>query len=129
MYVVENQAANPFEGVFEFRGKIAASTDKWAIDGNVFRHNEQLYMIWSGWEGDENGQQDIFIAKMKNPLEIRRRPGENCLTHLRLGKSLGPRYSQPRPTQSICKRRPAVFVAWRPDFYCVLSKRLLDGFL
>ena len=70
MYVVENTSANPFEGVFEFKGKIAASTDKWAIDGNVFRHKEQLYMIWSGWEGDENGQQDIFIAKMKNPLEI-----------------------------------------------------------
>ena len=70
MYVVENTSANPFEGVFEFKGKIAASTDKWAIDGNVFRHKEQLYMIWSGWEGNENGQQDIFIAKMKNPLEI-----------------------------------------------------------
>ena len=37
---------------------------------------------------------------------------------------------QPRPTQSICKRRPAEnSVAWRPDFYCVLGRRLLGGFL
>lgn len=70
MYAVENTSENPFEGTFEFKGKIAAETDKWAIDGNVFNHNGKLYMIWSGWEGDENGQQDIFIAKMKNPLEI-----------------------------------------------------------
>lgn len=70
MYAVENTSENPFEGTFEFKGKIASATDKWAIDGNVFKYKEQLYMIWSGWEGDDNGQQDIFIAKMKNPLEI-----------------------------------------------------------
>ncbi|WP_083158071.1 family 43 glycosylhydrolase [Allomuricauda sp. CP2A] len=70
MYAVENSNENPFQGTFDFKGKIAAATDKWAIDGNVFKHNGQLYMIWSGWEGDANGQQDIFIAKMKNPLEI-----------------------------------------------------------
>lgn len=70
MYAVENTSKDPFQGTFRFKGKIADETDKWAIDGNVFRHNGQLYMIWSGWEGDENGQQDIFIAKMKNTLEI-----------------------------------------------------------
>ena len=70
MYVLENSSKDPFKGEWEFKGKIAAKTDKWAIDGNVFNHKGQLYMIWSGWEGDTNGQQDIFIAKMKNPLEI-----------------------------------------------------------
>ncbi|ASV29709.1 glycoside hydrolase family 43 protein [Maribacter cobaltidurans] len=70
MYVIENTSEDPFTGTFEFKGKIAAATDKWAIDGNVFEFKGQLYMIWSGWEGDDNGQQDIFIAKMKNPIEI-----------------------------------------------------------
>lgn len=70
MYAVENISKDPFQGTFKFKGKIADITNKWAIDGNVFRHKGQLYMIWSGWEGDENGQQDIFIAKMKNPIEI-----------------------------------------------------------
>ena len=79
MYVLENSSKDPFKGEWEFKGKIAAKTDKWAIDGNVFNHKGQLYMIWSGWEGDTNGQQDIFIAKMKNPLEI---DGENFFTNI-----------------------------------------------
>ncbi|MBF4464175.1 family 43 glycosylhydrolase [Flavobacterium sp. LC2016-12] len=70
MYVLENKASDPFKGKWEFKGKIAAKTDKWAIDGNVFEYKKQLYMIWAGWEGDTNGQQNIYIAKMKNPLEI-----------------------------------------------------------
>jgi len=70
MYAVENTSQNPFEGNWEFKGKIASPSDKWAIDGNVFSVDDQLYMIWSGWEGDENGQQEIYIAKMKNPLMI-----------------------------------------------------------
>jgi GH43 family beta-xylosidase len=27
-------------------------------------------MIWSGWEGDVNGQQNIYLAMMKNPWTI-----------------------------------------------------------
>lgn len=70
MYAIENSSKNPFEGEWEFKGKIAAPSDKWAIDGNVFNYKDQLYMIWSGWEGDENGTQNIYIAKMKNPYTI-----------------------------------------------------------
>ncbi|RUT72512.1 glycosyl hydrolase family 43 [Flavobacterium cupreum] len=70
MYVLENNSKNPMEGEWVFKGKIAAQTDKWAIDGNVFTYKKQLYMIWSGWEGDTNGQQNIYIAKMKSPTQI-----------------------------------------------------------
>ena len=67
MYVLENSSNDPFKGKWILKGKIAASVDKWAIDGNVFKYRRQLYMIWSGWEGDTNGKQNIYIAKMKNP--------------------------------------------------------------
>ena len=70
MYVLENDSKDPMKGEWIFKGKIAAQTDKWAIDGNVFTYKKQLYMIWSGWEGDTNGQQNIYIAKMKTPTQI-----------------------------------------------------------
>ncbi|MDI9865569.1 glycoside hydrolase family 43 protein [Flectobacillus sp. DC10W] len=70
MYVLENASADPMEGEWIFKGKVADKNDKWAIDGDVFTHNNQIYMIWSGWEGDVNVQQNIYIAKMKNPWTI-----------------------------------------------------------
>jgi GH43 family beta-xylosidase len=70
MYALENGAANPMEGSWVFKGKVADVEDKWAIDGSVFEHKGRLYMIWSGWEGDKNGQQNIYIAMMKDPVTI-----------------------------------------------------------
>lgn len=70
MYALENDSEDPFKGEWEFKGKVAAWPDRWAIDGNVFEYQDELYMIWSGWEGDTNGQQNIYIAKMKNPWTI-----------------------------------------------------------
>lgn len=70
MYVLENASVDPMQGEWVFKGKIADPSDKWAIDGDVFEYKKQLYMIWSGWEGDTNGQQDIYIAKLKDPLTV-----------------------------------------------------------
>lgn len=70
MYVVENSSPDPMEGIWEFKGKVSDPSDKWAIDGSVFEYSDKLYMVWSGWEGDINGQQNIYIARMKNPWTI-----------------------------------------------------------
>jgi GH43 family beta-xylosidase len=70
MYVLENPSPDPTEGIWEFKGKVSDPSDKWAIDGSVFEYSGKLYMIWSGWEGDVNGQQNIYIALMKNPWTI-----------------------------------------------------------
>ena len=69
-YVIENTSEDPFKGNWIFKGKVAAPSDKWAIDSDVAEINGKLYMIWSGWQGDLNGRQNIYIARMKNPWSI-----------------------------------------------------------
>jgi GH43 family beta-xylosidase len=67
MWVLENEAADPFTGTWIDKGEIELPGDKWAIDGTAFEHNGELYFLWSGWEGDVNLRQDIYITKMANP--------------------------------------------------------------
>jgi GH43 family beta-xylosidase len=70
LWVLENASADPLKGEWIVKGKITTPDDKWSIDGSLFEHKKQLYFIWSGWAGDVNGQQDIYIAKMKDPWTI-----------------------------------------------------------
>ena len=69
MYVLSNGSSDPLDAYSNI-GKIADSTDKWAIDGTVLRHKNKLYFVWSGWEGDENIAQNIYIAPMSSPTAI-----------------------------------------------------------
>lgn len=69
MYVLENNSSNPLD-IYKMHGQITDSTDKWAIDGTVFKYKNQLYFSWSGWETDENVMQQIYIAKMEDPFTI-----------------------------------------------------------
>lgn len=70
IWVIENSSADPFSGDWTFKGKLADPADKWAIDASVFEDNGQLYFIWSGWQGDENGTQSIYIAHLKDPWTV-----------------------------------------------------------
>src|SRR4051812_1819096 len=73
IWVVENSSADPLTREWTLKGKISDASDKWAIDASVFEDRGKLYMIWSGWEGDENMAQNIYIARMKNPWTIESR--------------------------------------------------------
>jgi len=69
MYVLESKTDDPM-GDYVFRGKISDASDKWAIDGTVLKQAGKLYFIWSGWEGDVNVQQNLYIAPMSDPKTI-----------------------------------------------------------
>ena len=69
MYVLECMGDKPTDN-FKMVGKITDSTDKWAIDGTVLQYNDELYFVWSGWEGDENTAQNLYIAHMSDPCTI-----------------------------------------------------------
>lgn len=61
---------NPFDGSYTLMGQLTDSTNKWSIDATAFEYNGQLYAVWSGWEGDTNVSQYLYIAKMSNPWTI-----------------------------------------------------------
>jgi GH43 family beta-xylosidase len=69
MFVLESDGSDLL-GSYTLRGKLAAPSDKWAIDGTVLEHGGELYFIWSGWEGDTNVRQDLYIARMDGPTRI-----------------------------------------------------------
>lgn len=73
LYVLENGNRDPFEGEFVMKGRISTDPDNnWAIDGSVFEHKGELYMVWSGWQTRriDVETQCIYIAKMKNPWTL-----------------------------------------------------------
>ncbi|HEX8636801.1 MAG TPA: glycoside hydrolase family 43 protein [Pyrinomonadaceae bacterium] len=70
MYVIEAISANP-QGQYIFKGKLAGSTEHWAIDGSVLEMSGGgKYFVWSGWDGLINTSQNIYIAEMSNPWTI-----------------------------------------------------------
>ena len=70
IWVLENAAADPLQGEWKLVGQVNDPTNKWAIDASVFENRGAMYLIWSGWEGDVNHTQNIYIAKLKNPWTV-----------------------------------------------------------
>jgi GH43 family beta-xylosidase len=71
IYALENDAADPLSANWVFKGKIADdSADRWAIDASVFQYNNQYYLVWSGWPGTVNVEEDIYIALLSDPLTM-----------------------------------------------------------
>ncbi|BAU54033.1 glycoside hydrolase family 43 protein [Mucilaginibacter gotjawali] len=96
IYVIENTAPDPTTGHWVFKGQVTDDTNKWAIDVSVFENKGRLYMIWSGWESDQNGEQDIYIAALKDPYTVGSkrvrisRPEFDWEQHGDLGKASNP---------------------------------------
>lgn len=69
MFALESEGPDP-QGSYVERGQVTDETDRWAIDGTTFVEDDQRYFLWSGWEGDTDGQQNLYIAPMSDPVTI-----------------------------------------------------------
>lgn len=70
-WVLENSSADPTTGTWTMKGKIfATDTDFWAIDGTVLEYQNQMYFLWSGRPNQAIQDQNIYIAKMKDPWTL-----------------------------------------------------------
>ncbi len=59
-------------GSWSYFGKIADSTNQWAIDATVFYYAGSYWMLWSGTPTGNGGAppQQLYIAHMSDPLRI-----------------------------------------------------------
>ena len=68
MWVLESQTGSPF-GPYQCRGQL--ETYGWAIDGTpLVLEDGRMFFLWSGWPGKTNGQQNIYIARMSDPVTV-----------------------------------------------------------
>ncbi len=56
---------------FRMAGKVSTPDDHWAIDGTAFSYRDKRYFVWSGWEGDVDVSQQLYIAEMADPFTLR----------------------------------------------------------
>lgn len=74
MYAISNPSANPLEGEWIFEGKIETGMDTFCLDATTFTHEGQLYYLWAQKEEGIRGNSNLYIARMKNPVEIEGKP-------------------------------------------------------
>ncbi|HYP17488.1 MAG TPA: glycoside hydrolase family 43 protein [Opitutus sp.] len=56
-------------GDYELLGTL--DTQGWAIDGTTFLDGcGERFFVWSGWPGDQDGQQNLYVARMKTPTAL-----------------------------------------------------------
>ncbi|MFK4121504.1 glycoside hydrolase family 43 protein [Streptomyces longwoodensis] len=64
IYVISSVGA---DSGYTAASRLALPDDKWAIDGSLFTFNGQRWFVWSGWAGDTNVEQNLYIARMSSP--------------------------------------------------------------
>ncbi|MGB3441098.1 MAG: glycoside hydrolase family 43 protein [Actinophytocola sp.] len=65
MYAISSATADSGYGAAT---RLALPDDKWAVDGTLFTFGGQRWFVWSGWEGDTNVEQNLYIARMGDPV-------------------------------------------------------------
>ncbi len=68
MWVLRSESSNPC-GRYQCAGQL--ETGGWAIDGTVLTVEDgRRYLFWSGWPARRNGQQNLYVAPMRDPLTV-----------------------------------------------------------
>jgi GH43 family beta-xylosidase len=65
MYVIESAGDDPL-GPYQFKGRIADFAE-YAIDGEPFVHNGQMYFVWSGPGRGMGGPAQLYLQAMSSP--------------------------------------------------------------
>lgn len=64
-------SADAVTGPYRFDGQLRLPGDRWAIDATVLAVGDASYVVWSGWPGSTNGEQDLYLARLASPTTTR----------------------------------------------------------
>jgi GH43 family beta-xylosidase len=75
-YVLQSESADP-RSAYTLHGPLYTGDDpalkadnRWAIDFTLLEHRGRRYGIWSGWLGEADDMQHLFIAPLTDPLHV-----------------------------------------------------------
>src|SRR5436190_2926882 len=69
------------------------SHNRWAIDGTVFELRGRLYLLWSGWEADDD-LQHLYVAAMSDPTTVSSNRVRLCPNDCHTWERIGERHHE-----------------------------------
>jgi GH43 family beta-xylosidase len=118
MWVLESDGDDP-RGKYHCRGELL--TGGWGIDGTVLTLDDgRMFFVWSGWPGPANGSQNLYLARMKDPLTMAGSPVLLCAPDQAWEQRGMPICEGPQ----VLKRNGSIFIvysasgSWTPH-YCL----------
>lgn len=74
MYALRCDDENPVNGEWVFCGQIETGMNTFCLDATTFSHKNKLYYVWAQKEKGIEGNSNLYIAAMRNPIEIEGEP-------------------------------------------------------
>lgn len=71
IYALENAEADPMSGGFTEAGRIDTGWESFSLDSTTVVYGGKRYFIWAQRDFDIPGNSNLYIAEMKNALELR----------------------------------------------------------
>lgn len=71
IYVLENENDDPMEGSFVEKGRIDTGWESFSLDSTTVVFEGKRYFIWAQRDREIPGNSNLYIAEMKNALELK----------------------------------------------------------
>ena len=70
IYVLENSAPDPLDGVWVEKGELKTNWESFALDATTFTHRGSNYLLWAQKDPQIKGNTNLYLAKMDTPWSI-----------------------------------------------------------
>ena len=74
MYAIVCKDENPLSGTWSEPAQIETGIDTFCLDATVFLQKGDLYYLWAQKHPDIRGNSNLYLSRMKNPLELETAP-------------------------------------------------------